>query len=175
MKKQLLIFIDRDGTILSSKLKVIKYIRTSRPKTHLLYKNSESFKVGDFKILKSSGKDKVVIIGAGITTHEALKAHETLKKKNISTSVIDLYCIKPLDSKKLSGFIKKHGGKVVVVEDHYAEGGIGEMLSENLINSNIKLKHLAVRKIPHSGKKDELLEKYGIDWKAIVKSVKGLK
>ena len=63
----------------------------------------------------------------------------------------------------------------MVVEDHYAEGGIGEMLSENLINSNIKLKHLAVRKIPHSGKKDELLEKYGIDWKAIVRAVKGLK
>ena len=95
--------------ILSSKLKGIKYIRTSRPKTPLLYKNFETFKVGDFKILKSSRKDKVVIIGAGITTHEALKAHEELKKKNISTSVIDLYCIKPLDSKKLSGFIKKHG------------------------------------------------------------------
>jgi len=162
-------------TILSSKLKGIKYIRTSRPKTPLLYKNSESFKVGDFKILKSSGKDKAVIIGAGITTHEALKAYEALKKKNIPASVIDLYCIKPLDSKKLSGFIKKHGGKVVVVEDHYAEGGIGEMLSDNLINSNIKLKHLSVLGIPHSGKKDELLDKYGIDWKAIVKAVKGLK
>ena len=159
-------------TILSSKLKGIKYIRTSRPKTPLLYKNSETFKVGDFKILKSSEKDKAVIIGAGITTHEALKAHETLKKKNISTSVIDLYCIKPLNSKKLSGFIKKHGSKVVVVEDHYAEGGIGEMLSENLINSNIKLKHLAVRKIPHSGKNDELLDKYGISWKSIVREVK---
>jgi len=162
-------------TLLASKLKGIKYIRTSRPKTPLLYKNSETFKVGDFKILKSSGKDKVVIIGAGITTHEALKAHKKLKEKNISTSVVDLYCIKPLNSKKLSRFISKHGGKVVVVEDHYAEGGIGEMLSENLINSNIKLKHLAVGKIPHSGKKDELLDKYGISWKSIVGAVKGLK
>jgi len=159
-------------TLLSSKLKGIKYIRTSRPKTPLLYKNSETFKVGDFKILKSSGKDKAVIIAAGITTHEALKAHEALKKQNIPTSVVDLYCIKPLNVKKLKNFILKHGGKVVVVEDHYAEGGIGEMLSENLINSNIKLKHLAVREIPHSGKKDELLDKYGISWKSIVKAVK---
>lgn len=159
-------------TLLSSKLKGIKYIRTSRPKTPLLYKNSETFKVGDFKILRSSGKDKVVIIGAGITTHEALKAHETLKKKNISTSVIDLYCIKPLKIKKLKNFISKHGNKVVVVEDHYAEGGIGEMLSDNLIGSNIKLKHLSVLGIPHSGKKDELLDKYGISWKSIVREVK---
>ncbi len=159
-------------TVLSAKLKGIKYIRTTRPKTQILYDNNEDFKVGDFKILKQSKKDKAVLVGAGITTHEALKAHKTLKEQKINTAVIDLYCIKPLNHKKLENFIKKHGNKLIVSEDHYPEGGIGEMLAENLENSGIKIKHLAVRQIPHSGTKDELLDKYGISWKGIVGAVK---
>ena len=159
-------------TVLCSKLNGLKYIRTTRPKTPVLYKNNENFKLGDFKILQASKRDKVVVVGTGITTHEALKAYAKLKKQNFKVSVVDLYCIKPFDSKKFRNFVKRHGNKLLIVEDHYAEGGIGEMLAENLENSNIKIKHLAIREVPHSGKKDDLLEKYGISWKNIIKEVK---
>ena len=159
-------------TILCSKLNGLKYIRTTRPKTPVLYKNNENFKLGDFKILQNSKKDKVVVVGTGITTHEALKEQGELKKQNFNVSVVDLYCIKPFDSNKFRNFVKKHGNKLVIVEDHYLEGGVGEMLAESLQNSNIKIKHLAIKGIPHSGKKDDLLEKYGISWKNIVKEVK---
>ena len=152
--------------LLSAKLNGIKYIRTTRGKTRVLYDDNEKFKVGDFKILKQSAKDKLVLVGAGITLHECLNAHSILK---FSTAVVDLFCVKPFDSKKFIGFVKKHGGKIIVVEDHYSEGGIGEMLAGEIKNSGIKIESLAVREIPHSGKSEELLEKYGIGRKAITK------
>jgi len=153
---------------LSSKLNGIKYIRTTRPKTKVIYKNSERFEVGDFKILKQGKKDKIVLVGSGITLHETLKAHEKIK----DSAVVDLYCVKPFNSEKFIEFVKNHGGKVVVAEDNYAEGGIGEMLSSVLVGSGIKMKSLAVREIPHSGKGNELLEKYGIDLRAIIGTAK---
>jgi len=159
-------------TLLSSTLPGIKYIRTTRPKTKILYENKEEFPVGDFKVLKQSPKDKLVLIGAGITLHESLKAYEELKKAKIETAVIDLYCIKPLNSKKLIEFIKQHGNKIIITEDHYKEGGIGEALLSSLSNSGIIITHLAVSRIPHSGKPDELLERYGINAKAIVTEAK---
>ena len=162
-------------TVLSSGLRGLKYIRTTRSKTPVLYKNNENFKIRDFKILKQSKSDKAVVIGAGITVHEALKAYEGLKKKKINIAVVDLYCIKPLDTRKLGNFIKKHGKRLIVAEDHYSEGGLGEMLAETFIGSGIKMKHLAVRETPHSGKKDELLRKYGIDFSAILRIVKNFR
>jgi len=150
----------------------IRYIRTTRAKTKLIYDNDERFEAGDFKVLRESKKDRVVLAGAGITLHECLKAHETLIKKRISSAVIDLYCIKPFNAKKCLDFVKKHGKRILVVEDHYKEGGIGEMISSELKNSGIEIECLFVKKIPHSGKKEELLEKYGIDGQAIVKTVK---
>ena len=161
-------------TLLSSKLKGLKYTRTTRGKTKVLYKNNEDFKIGDFKTLKSSDKDKIILIGSGITLHECLKAHEELKKKNISSAVIDLYCIKPLNSKKLLNFIKSHGEKIIVSEDHYEAGGIGEMISEIIVNTNIKMKHLCIKSTPHSGKPTQLLNKYEIDSEAIVKTSNSL-
>lgn len=162
-------------TKLAYRTKGIKYIRTTRPKTKVIYDNSENFKLGDFKIIKQSHNDKAIIVGAGITLHESIKAYEELKNKGISVGIIDLYCIKPFDEKKFLEFVKKHGKNVIVVEDHYKEGGIGEMISSVIASSQEKLKinfkHLYIDKIPHSGKSDELLRKYGIDQKAIVESV----
>ncbi|MFH1376890.1 MAG: transketolase [Candidatus Woesearchaeota archaeon] len=155
-------------TKLCAKLKGIKYIRTTRPKTPVIYKNSENFKIGDFKVLKKSKKDKAVVVGSGITVHEALKAYKELK----NIAVIDLYCIKPFNSKKFIKFIKKHGNKVIIAEDHYKEGGIGEMLISELKNTNIKIKHLYIPEIPHSGTQEQLLNKYKINSKAIIKAVK---
>ena len=129
-----------------------------------MYKKNEEFKLGDFKVLKQSRKDKVVLVGSGITVHECLKAYEELN----NVAVVDLYCVKPFNYKKFENFVKKHGKRVVVVEDHYPEGGIGEMLSKG----NIKVESLAIKEIPHSGTKEELLSKYGIDYKKIMKVIK---
>ncbi len=159
-------------TAFASALPGIKYIRTTRPKTPVIYDNREKFDLGDFKILRESNKNKIVVAGAGITVHEALKAHEELKNKKQNIAVVDIYCVKPFNSKKFIDFVKKHGKKLIVVEDHYQEGGIGEMISSSLVNSGIKMKHLCVREIPHSGTKDELLEKYKIDSKAIINETK---
>ena len=123
---------------------------------------------------KNLQAQKIILIGSGITLHECLKAHEELKKKNILSAVIDLYCIKPLNSKKLLNFIKSHGGKVLVSEDHYQAGGIGEMISEIIDNFNIKIRHLCIKEIPHSGKPNQLLNKYEIDCEAIVKASNSL-
>jgi len=155
-------------TVLASKTSGIKYIRTTRPATPVIYKTSEKFTLGDFKVLKQSKKDKFVLVGAGITLHECLKAYKILLEKNIRVAVIDLYCIKPFNHNKFKNFVKKHGNKVIVTEDHYPEGGIAEMLSIN----NLDIKSLAIRELPHSGTEEELLDKYGINYKTIIKHVK---
>ena len=153
-------------------LKGIKYIRTTRDKTPVLYGQNEKFNIGDFKVLKKSNKDSAVLVGSGITLHECLKAYDELRKKKINVAVVDLYCVKPFNEKKFVEFVEKHGKKVIISEDHYPEGGIGEMLNESLVGKKIEVRHLAIREIPHSGKTKELLNKYGIDWKGIVKEVK---
>src|SRR3989344_5847133 len=159
-------------TDLTYSLKGIKYIRTTRDKTPVLYGQNEKFNIGDFKVLKKSNKDNAVLVGSGITLHECLKAYDELKKKKINVAVVDLYCVKPFNEKKFVEFVEKHGKKVIISEDHYPEGGIGEMLNESLVGKKIEVKHLAIREIPHSGKTEELLSKYGIDWKGIVREVK---
>lgn len=175
-----IVFYPSDGVsteklvYLSHKLKGIKYIRTTRDKTSVIYNEKENFAVGDFKVVRESKKDKIVLVGSGITLHEALAASELLGKKGVASAVVDLYCIKPFNAKKFIEFVKKHGKKIVVAEDHYEEGGIGEMLAEELENSGIEIKHLFVGEVPHSGNSRELLEKYKIDRKAIVKSAQNL-
>lgn len=146
----------------------ITYIRTTRPKTPLIYKPKEEFILHDFKVVRLSNSDSAVIIGAGITLHEALKAHDQLKKQGVSTAVLDAYCIKPFPLAKCIEFIKKHGARVVIVEDHYYEGGLGEMISQGLATTAIAFKHLAVKTIPHAGTKEELMADARIDAKAIV-------
>lgn len=155
---------------LCSKIRGIKYIRTTRGKTHVIYSSKEKFEVGGFKILKQDSKDTVVLIGSGITLEECLSASEKVS----GSAVVDLYCVKPFDSEKFIAFAKKHGGKVVIVEDHYRAGGIGEMLAEELENSGIKIKHLFVKGIPHSGLPGEMLKEYGIDSEAIVRETRKL-
>src|SRR3989338_2625817 len=149
------------------KLSGIKYIRTTRSKTPIIYTQKDIFPVGDFKIIKKSDRDKIVLIGAGITLHESLKAYEELKNKNISAAVVDIYCIKPFNHKKLFDFIEKHGNKIIIVEDHYEAGGIGEMILANQ-HSLKEFKHLCIRKLPHSGKSEELLDYEWINARSIV-------
>lgn len=156
----------------ANEIKGIKYIRTTRAKTPVIYDNHEFFGIGDFKVLKESNDDSIVLIGAGITVHECLKAQEKLKEKGINAAVIDLYCIKPLHISKLAYFVKHHGNKIVVAEDHYSGGGIGEMLAHELINTGIRIKSLSINKMPHSGTSEELMEKYAINAKHIYMNAK---
>ncbi|PIN90137.1 transketolase [Candidatus Pacearchaeota archaeon CG10_big_fil_rev_8_21_14_0_10_32_14] len=162
-------------TALCGKINGLKYIRTTRNKTPVIYKDSEKFSIGDFKVLKEGKNDKAVFVGSGITLDEALKSYENLKKKKVDVAVVDLYCVKPFDGKRFIEFVNKHGMKIVLAEDHYVEGGIGEMINSVISGTGIKMKHLAVREIPHSGNAEELLEKYGIDWKGYEKAYKELK
>lgn len=145
----------------------IKYIRTIRENLNNIYSKKEKFPLGDFKILKSSSNDECVIIGTGITVHEALKAYEILKKK-VKIAVIDIYSINPLNMEKLGRFIEKHGKRAIIVEDHRKSGGIGELISSELSSKNLKFSLLNVSGIPHSGKPEELRELYRIDHKAII-------
>ena len=153
------------------------YIQTTRKDTAILYSADEKFPIGGSKTLKSSPTDKVTVIGAGVTLHEALAAYEELLKENINIRVIDLYSVKPLDIATLKKAAQETNA-VITVEDNFVEGGIGEAVAAALASvgklSGYKVESLAVRKIPHSGKPEELLAYEEIDKNAIIKAVKKL-
>ncbi|HWY26726.1 MAG TPA: transketolase [Candidatus Angelobacter sp.] len=155
----------------------INYLRTSRPKTPILYKLDEKFPVPGFKVLRQSPHDRVTVIGAGVTLHESLKAAEQLKAAGIAIRVIDLYCVKPLDGKALADQIGATGGRLVTVEDHWPEGGIGEAVITALAQVGVapsRFRLLAVTRMPHSGKPDELLDAFGISARDIAASVRDI-
>ena len=152
----------------------INYLRTSRPKTPILYSKDEKFPVPGFKVLRQSTQDRVTVIGAGITLHEALKAAEQLKAQGTAIRVIDLYCVKPIDGKAIAEQIKATSGRLVTVEDHWPEGGVGEAVLTALAQAGVsptKFKMLAVNAMPHSGKPDELVDAFGISARHIIAAV----
>lgn len=118
------------ATELAANIEGIVFIRTGRPTVPVIYENNERFEIGRCKILKQSGKDRVMIIGAGITLNEAMKAEEQLRKENINVTIIDIFCVQPIDRETLIRQARKVGGRVLVVEDHYQAGGIGEAVSK---------------------------------------------
>lgn len=152
----------------------VTYLRTSRPKTPILYSKDERFPVPGFKVLRQSAQDRATVIGAGITLHEALKAADDLKTKGTAIRVIDLYCVKPIDGKALAEQVNATGGRLVVVEDHWAEGGVGEAVLSALAQAGAapaNLRHLAVTRMPHSGKEKELLDMFGLSANHIAAAV----
>jgi transketolase len=151
--------------------KGIAYMRTTRKDTPILYRNDEVFRIGGSKILRSNPKDVAAVVAAGITVHEALKAYEELKKENIFIRIIDLYSIKPIDAATLKQ-AAKDTGSIITVEDHFAEGGINEAVQSALAEQPVPLYSLCVRKMPKSGKPDELLDFEEISAKAIMAKVK---
>lgn len=146
------------------------YIRTTRADTPILYDTGEIFRIGGCKVLRRSDKDRLTVIGAGITLHEALAAFEELKKSGIFIRVIDLYSIKPVDAQTV-GEAASDTGAIVTVEDHFAEGGIGEAVRSVLNTAPVPVHSLAVRKMPRSGKPEELLDYEEISRNAIVKKI----
>ncbi|HYA48983.1 MAG TPA: transketolase, partial [Burkholderiales bacterium] len=153
--------------------KGMAYIRTTRPATPVLYPPGEPFPVGGSKVLRKAVGDAVTVVAAGITVHEALKACDALKKEGLGVRVVDAYSVEPLDAAGIAREVAETSGRAVVVEDHYATGGLGEAVASALAGRAV-LKHLCIRDLPRSGKPDELLEKYGISAAAISRAVREL-
>ncbi|KAJ7999747.1 hypothetical protein DPEC_G00197620 [Dallia pectoralis] len=158
---------------LAASTKGVCYIRTSRPENPVIYSSNEDFHVGQAKVVYQSAEDKVTVIGAGITLHEAMAAAEILKKERIFIRVIDPFTIKPLDSKTIIENARQTRGRILTVEDHYNEGGLGEAVCSAVVNEQgFTLQRLAVAHVPRSGKPNELLKIHGIDREAICQSVR---
>ncbi len=152
----------------------MSYIRTTRSDTAVLYTHDEQFEIGGSKVVRKSDSDKAVIVAAGITLHEALSAHKELKAQGVNVAVLDCYSIKPLDVNTLRELASKSGNRVIVVEDHYQAGGLGEAVAHALINDNVQLQHLFVEHISRSGTPAQLLADAGIDAKSIIDNFNNL-
>jgi len=152
----------------------LAYMRTSRPKTPIIYSNDETFTIGGSKVLRESDSDVATVIGAGVTLFEALKAYDQLKAAGTLIRVIDLYSVAPVDRDGLVKAGRATKGRLITVEDHYAAGGIGDAVAEAVADAGLTVRRLAVREIPRSGKPEELLERFGISAAHIVEAVKNL-
>jgi transketolase len=156
---------ERDGIV---------FMRTTRAATPVVYGADEEFPVGGARVLREG--DDLAIVAAGITLHESLKAAERLESEGISARVIDLYSVKPVDGEILRAAAEATGGRVLTVEDHWSEGGIGDAVLEALSDgeASVRLVRLAVHEMPGSGKPAELLAAAGIDADHIVEAAKAL-
>jgi len=148
------------------------YIRTSRPKTPVIYSSTEEFVLGGSKVLRESGKDVVTIVAAGVTVFEALKAYEVLRNEGITVRIIDAYSLQPIDQSTLLAAGHQTGGRIVTVEDHYPTGGLGDAVSEAVACDDMSVERLAVRAVPRSGGSAELLERFGISAHKIAEAVR---
>jgi transketolase len=149
------------------------YIRTSRPKTKVIYSNDEQFPIGGSKVLRKSANDLATIVAAGVTLFEALDAADELAAQGTAVRVIDAYSVKPIDQKTLVTAARETGGRLIVVEDHYEEGGLGDAVL-NAVGNEARVVKLAVKEIPRSGSPDQLLDKYGISRRHIVEAIRKL-
>lgn len=151
----------------------ISYLRLAREKTPIIYDENESFPIGGSKVLYKSDKDTAVIIGAGITVHESIKAYKELQKQGINVTVVDCYSVKPIDQDTIR-HLAYASKKIIVVEDHYPYGGLGEAIAKEVSTLDLRPSnfiHLCVKKIPRSGSPQDLLHYEEIDAEAIVKAV----
>ncbi|OYV73281.1 MAG: transketolase, partial [Deltaproteobacteria bacterium 21-66-5] len=155
----------------------ISYIRTTREKTPVIYAPDESFPIGGSKLVRRGDNDRVAVIGAGITLHEAVRAHDLLAREKIGVRVIDAYSVKPIDQRTLREAARDTQGRLVVVEDHWFEGGLGDAVLDAFTGGDSPLPRvvkLAVRKMPGSGSPEELRRTAGIDAEHIVTAVRSL-
>jgi transketolase len=156
----------------------IAYLRTTRGNTPVIYGPDETFEIGGSKVLRSSGDDKVTIVAAGITLHESLKAADALAAEGINARVIDLYSVKPIDAATLAEAARATDGRVLTVEDHWPEGGIGDAvaaaLGEASLDIPLRLVKLAVTQMPGSAKPDECIAAAGLDAESIAGAARKL-
>ncbi len=149
-------------TCLSANHDGVSYVRTARPDVAVIYGNDEEFALGGSKVLRSSLADRVTLVGAGVTLHEALAAADLLAAEGIAARVIDCYSIKPLDEAGLRAAAAATEA-IVTAEDHFPEGGLGEAVAAAVSGTATPVHVLAVRRTPHSGKGAELLAEQGLD------------
>ena len=147
------------------------YMRTSRPKTPVIYGPDERFPIGGLKVLRRSDSDVATVIGGGVTVFEALAAHKTLAAQGVNIRVIDLYSLQPIDAAALVAAARETHGRLITVEDHYPAGGIGDAVASAVASAGFTVRRLAVREIPRSGGPEELLDVYGISARHIVDAV----
>ncbi len=150
------------------------YLRTTRPATPVLYPNDESFPVGGSKLLRSSRNDAVTVVAAGVTVHEALAACETLAAAGLAVRLIDAYSVKPLDAEAILAAARATRNTVLVVEDHYFDGGLGDAVLNAVAVHDVEVHKLAVTGVPRSGTPDELLDACGISARHIAAKVREL-
>ncbi|MEO8632343.1 MAG: transketolase [Chloroflexota bacterium] len=159
-------------------LRGISYIRTTREKTAILYGPEQEFPIGGSSVVRGGGSDdRVTVVAAGITVHEGIKAADELAKAGVKIRLIDAYSVKPIDARGIAKSVRETGGRLVVVEDHWPEGGLGDAVVSGLVSlgvNDIALRHLAVRDMPTSGKPAELLEAAGIAARDIAAAVRAL-
>lgn len=148
------------------------YMRTSRPKTPVIYGAGETFEIGGLKVLRQSGNDVATVIGAGITVFEALKAYDALQQQGVSIRVIDLYSLQPIDAAALVRCAEETKGRLITVEDHYAAGGVGDAVASAVAGRGFTVERLAVPEIPRSGTPEQLVDHYGISARHIVAAVR---
>ena len=147
------------------------YLRLGRPDAPIIYGADEQFEVGRCKVLRQSDHDRALVVAGGVTVTEALSAHDELANAGIATRVVDIFSVQPVDRDALISAARACGGIVITVEDHYAHGGIGDTVLAALAEERCVVHKLAVREIPHSGKPNELLDRYGISAPHIVAAV----
>jgi transketolase len=159
----------------------IVFLRTTREKTPVIYGSDEAFPIGGSRLVRSSERDRAAVVAAGITLPEALKAYDQLMAEGIVVRVIDAYSVKPIDAKTLQAAARDTGGRLVVAEDHWFEGGLADSVLDAFVGSEEEVSgqlptiiKLAVRKMPGSGKPDELMDAAGISAGHIVAAVKRL-
>jgi transketolase len=160
----------------------ISYLRTTREKTPVIYPAGESFTIGGSRVLRRSPQDRITVVAAGITVHEALKAYEQLQAEGIHIRVVDAYSVKPIDVAGLREAAESTDGRIIVVEDHWIEGGLGDAVLEAFSSTPghetaiqlPEITKLAVHRMPGSGTPDELLEAAGINAHHIVVTVRRL-
>ena len=148
------------------------YIRTSRPKTPVIYGPEDEFVIGGSRVVRESPADAATVAAAGVTVFEALRAHDLLAAEGMSIRVIDAYSVQPVDRRTLVDAARRTGNRLITVEDHYAAGGLGDAVSEAVAADGIVVQRLAVREVPRSGRPDELLDRFGIAASCIAAAVR---
>lgn len=142
----------------------IRYLRTTRGATPVIYGADERFEIGGSRVLRSSASDEVTLVAAGITVHEALAAAEQLASEGLSARVVDAYSVQPLDVETLLAAADATGGRIVTIEDHREAGGLGEAVTAALSEaaSPPRVRRLAVRHMPASASPEEQLDLAGL-------------
>jgi transketolase len=154
----------------------ISYLRTTRGATPVIHDADADIAIGGSAVLRSSDDDVVTVCAAGVTVHEALAAAAALADDGIAVRVVDCYSVKPLDTATVRAAADATGGRVVVVEDHRPEGGLGDAVLDALADTGLPLhvRKLAVRTMPGSATSEQQLADAEIDAAAITAAVREL-